>query len=241
MISKISIIGKGNVGNYFYQTLIQLKNQNFLLQQLSGRDLSSLFQNSDLYIFALPDDVYIEVLNTLGFKLPFAVHTSGSLSKDILAPYSEKFGIFYPFQTISCENEKEYHSIDFPICIDSNSEDKMELLKNLAHLFTSDIYHLNDKQRHTIHLAAVFASNFSNVLYDISYKILEKENIDWNIMLPLLKETVHKIEKQKPSKTQTGPAKRKDFDVLNTHLIELNGTPYENVYKIMTEYILLNL
>ncbi len=241
MISKISIIGKGNVGNWLYQTLIQQKDHHFTLQHISGRDLSILNTNADIYIFALPDHAYLEVLETLPFKLNFAVHTSGSLSKSILEPYALEFGVLYPFQTISCHSLNQYKKLSIPICVDLQNESLMDEFKQFASVFGDQIYYLDDQQRHTIHLAAVFASNFSNALYDISYKMLEKNQIDWNIMHPLLSESVQKVFTQKPDQVQTGPAKRKDFNIINTHLEELKGTPYESVYKVLTDYILQNI
>lgn len=241
MISKISIIGKGNVGNWLYQTLIQHKDHHFTVQHVSGRDLSTLYSNADIYIFALPDHLYLEVLDSLPFKLNFAVHTSGSLSKSVLEPYACDFGVLYPFQTISCPTLDQYKKIVIPICIDLNNKQLMDDFKQLATIFGDQIYNLDDQQRHTIHLAAVFASNFSNALYDISYKILEEKQIDWKIMHPLLSETVQKVFNQEPDQVQTGPANRKDFNIINTHIEELKGTPYESVYKIMTDYILQNI
>jgi len=241
MISKISIIGKGNVGNWLYQALIQQKDHHFTVQHVSGRDLSTLNSNADIYIFALPDHIYLEVLDSLPFKLSFAVHTSGSLSKSILEPYASEFGVLYPFQTISCHSVDQYKELSIPICIDVNNKHLIDDLKQLATIFGDQIYHLDDHQRHTIHLAAVFASNFSNALYDISFKILEKKQIDWKIMHPLLLETVQKVLIQKPNQVQTGPTNRKDFNIINTHIEELKGTPYESVYKIMTDYILQNI
>jgi hypothetical protein len=71
--------------------------------------------------------------------------------------------------------------------------------------------------------------------------MLEKDHISWEIMHPLLLESVQKVLTQKPDQVQTGPAKRKDFNIISIHLTELKGTPYENVYKILTDYILQNI
>lgn len=89
-----------------------------------------------------------------------------------------------------------------------------------------------------LHLAAVFACNFSNAMFDIGNKILEKNNIDWDFIIPLLEETVNKVKSISPEKAQTGPAKRGDVDLIQTHLESLKGSGFEKIYQEITAYIL---
>jgi threonine dehydrogenase-like Zn-dependent dehydrogenase len=131
MFTKIAIIGTGNIGTWLLKTL---QNQsNLSVVSVSSRKIEMLPQNMDLYIFSLKDDVYETVLQQIPFKMSHAVHTSGSLSQHILAPFAEKFGVVYPYQTITAEvppqPNKESHSspvtrhdsngksLDIPICI----------------------------------------------------------------------------------------------------------------------------
>ena len=98
MFTKIAIIGTGNMGAWLFKTL---QNQNNLsVISISGRKIETLPKDFDLYIFALKDDVYELVLKQISFQMPRAVHTSGSLSQNILAPFAEKYGVLYPYQTV---------------------------------------------------------------------------------------------------------------------------------------------
>ena len=98
MFTKIAIIGTGNIGTWLFEVLQSQSNLSVL--SISSRKIEMLPKDFDLYIFALKDDIYEFILQQIPFKMPHAVHTSGSLSQNILAPYAEKFGVLYPYQTI---------------------------------------------------------------------------------------------------------------------------------------------
>ena len=90
-----------------------------------------------------------------------------------------------------------------------------------------------------IHLAAVIASNFTNHLLYESQQILEKEKIDFSWIRPLMEETIRKaFETGKPASVQTGPAKRKDQKVLDTHLQLLQSKPdMQEIYRLISSSI----
>ena len=107
----------------------------------------------------------------------------------------------------------------------------------LATLLSPLVYNINSHQRKVLHVAAVFACNFSNLMYMMADDILQKENIPLDILKPLIKETASKIKNHSPSKVQTGPAVRKDKSTLKTHLDYLEKGKYFDVYQILTETI----
>jgi predicted short-subunit dehydrogenase-like oxidoreductase (DUF2520 family) len=239
MISKISIIGTGNVANWYFQTLLRQNNNLITVQQVSSRDLSKLFEDSDLYIFSLKDAVYPEVIANIPFQMKLAIHTAGALPITIFQGKADHFGVLYPFQTIHCKDDSSFNpELEVPICVEGDQEQTTQILMEFAATFSQKVYPINFEDRHTIHLAAVFASNFSTIMYDIAYQILQKKQIDWQIMLPLLEETVHKTNEKKPIDTLTGPAKRKDFKIIEEHLAELKDTPYDSIYRLITDYII---
>lgn len=239
MFKKISIIGTGNVANWYYQTLLHNLNGDSEIQQVSARDLNPLFPDADLYILAVKDDVYESVISHIPFKMKIAVHTSGSLPIYLLEPKAYHFGTLYPFQTINFPKGTIYNpNLKVPICVEGDQGSTTQLLCDFAKLFSSMVFQINFEQRETIHLAAVFASNFTTIMYDIGFQILKTKNIDWNIMFPLLEETLNKTKSERPITCLTGPAKRGDFTIMDKHIKELNKTPFEEIYRLMSDYIL---
>jgi predicted short-subunit dehydrogenase-like oxidoreductase (DUF2520 family) len=237
MISKISIIGTGNVASWFFHAFQKTTEHELQVQMVSGRDLSKLDKDSDLYLFALKDDVYEEVLKNFTFMMPFAVHTSGSLSIGIFENYADHFGVIYPYQTISKDFISEATSV-VPLCIEGDSEySELELIL-LSEIITEIVYPTDEAQRNALHLAAIFACNFSNAMFIIADQILQKSNTKWEIMIPLLEQMVEKVTIMAPADAQTGPAKRGDIDLIQKHLHELEGTNLQEIYTIMSAYIM---
>lgn len=237
MISKISIIGTGNIATWFYNTFQSVSIQEFQVQMVSGRDLSNLYTDADLYLFSVKDDVYQEVIEKIPFKMNLAVHTAGSLSHEIFNRVSNHHGVIYPYQTIT-KNYSSDHSFLVPLCIDGNCSNTISQLLQLGKKISPLVEIIDEDQRKALHLAAVFACNFSNAMFDIGNKILEKNNIDWDFIIPLLEETVNKVKSISPEKAQTGPAKRGDVDLIQTHLESLKGSGFEKIYQEITAYIL---
>jgi predicted short-subunit dehydrogenase-like oxidoreductase (DUF2520 family) len=98
------------------------------------------------------------------------------------------------------------------------------------------MYAINSEQRKTIHLAAVFVNNFTNHLYKIGNDICKKNNVPFEILQPLIKETASKIEELSPKKAQTGPAIRNDKKTIKNHL-NLLDKKQQKIYKIFTKSI----
>jgi predicted short-subunit dehydrogenase-like oxidoreductase (DUF2520 family) len=237
MISKISIIGTGNVASWFNHALQKVSKPKFQIQMVSGRDLSKLSEKSDLYIFSLKDDVYEEVLNKITFKMPFAVHTSGSLSIGIFENYADHFGVIYPYQTIS-KDFIEHATSEVPLCIEADCSHSEKELTQMCDNISPTIYPTDEDQRKALHLAAIFACNFSNAMFSIADQILLRNNITWDVMIPLLEQMVEKVKKMSPAEAQTGPAKRGDIAVIQKHLNKLEGTDLQEIYLMMSAYIM---
>jgi predicted short-subunit dehydrogenase-like oxidoreductase (DUF2520 family) len=265
MFTKIAIIGTGNIGTWLFKTL-QTQN-NLLVVSVSSRNMETLPANFDLYIFALKDDVYETVLQQIPFQMSHAVHTSGSLSQQILAPFAEKVGVVYPYQTITREAEgrkekgegrKEAVEIspsnfegvpegrgslyicDVPICIESSDADFEASLFQWANSIFPIVYKINEKQRFAMHLAAVFANNFTNAMYGVAYQIFKENNLDWSLIFPLLENTLEKAKYNNPRLVQTGPAVRNDSSIMEKHCEALKDENLKSLYGIVSKIILKN-
>lgn len=251
MIKRIVLIGAGNlatnlgsqlkdVGCQILQVYSRtLESANALAQILnceSTNDLKQINQDADLYIFSVSDNAINNILNNLNLKDKFCVHTAGSLNAEIFLNFTSKFGVFYPLQTFSKQKKVNFSTI--PICIESNNSDLELSLINLARAISKDVRLINSEQRAALHLAAVFACNFTNHMYNIAYSLLNEKNIDFNILRPLICETNEKIKYLLPSEAQTGPAVRYDENILNDHKEKLkNHVEFEKIYDLISQNI----
>jgi len=245
----IVIVGAGNVAWHLAREL-QKKEQNIL--QVFNRSLEpaislsshlncdfttrieDLNHTADLYILTVKDSVIEEVSASLNLKNKLVVHTSGAIEQDVIK-YKHR-GVLYPLQTFSKEKKLNFKHI--PFCIEASKSEDYNTLMRLATLLSPMVYNINSHQRKVLHVAAVFACNFSNYMYMISDEILNKEGVPLDILQPLIKETASKISKYKPKDVQTGPAVRKDKSAIDAHLNYLKEGNNYDIYKLLTETII---
>jgi predicted short-subunit dehydrogenase-like oxidoreductase (DUF2520 family) len=144
--------------------------------------------------------------------------------------------VFYPVQTFSLKHPVSFKNI--PVCIEANNALAQKKITALAKTITKKIHYINSDQRKKIHLAAVFANNFSNHLFAIAEHILKRENISFDLLRPLILETAMKVQNGSPLQMQTGPAKRGDAGVIEEHLKMLsNKKALREIYKLISENI----
>ncbi len=249
-IKSVTIVGAGNVASWF---AFSLSKQPVEIREIYSRSLAraeelanrygataineitELTPESDLYIFALKDDIYNVVLDQIPFKIPLAVHTSGSLSMQILSPYATRFGVLYPYQTLSLS--ASFDGLTVPLCIEGCDGETTSQLERFASSLSEMVSIVEEKDRFTLHLAAVFASNFTNALYGIAYELLQQSQIDWKLIIPLLQYTLDKTKQMEPRISQTGPAKRGDHTIMQFHLEQLNREELKEIYSLLSKYI----
>lgn len=201
-------------------------------------DLNELSKEARLYIVALKDAALVELLPqiTEGKKNVLLVHTAGSIPMNVWEGYAERYGVFYPMQTFSKQREVDFQ--DIPFFIEARTPEDVELLKAIANTISDKVYEATSEQRKSLHLAAVFTCNFTNHMYALAAGLLEKNNLPFDVMLPLIDETARKVHELAPSEAQTGPAVRYDLNVINNHLSMLADTPaLQEIYKLMSKSI----
>jgi hypothetical protein len=76
-----------------------------------------------------------------------------------------------------------------------------------------------------LHIAAVFAGNYTNLMYSIADEILTGNNLPYSALHPLIAETAKKAIALKPNDVQTGPARRNDKSTIQKHLKLLEKQP----------------
>ena len=251
-IGKIVLLGSGNVATHLAialkeagKTIVQiysrtLENAGFLAKKVKAdftTDIAKIACNADLYIIAVSDDALAEVANGIDVNNNLIVHTSGSAPMDILKSCSENRGVLYPLQTFSRSRNIDFGKV--PLCIEANSIESRERLKNLALSLSENIHFVDSEKRRVLHLAAVFACNFSNFMYTIAQKITEENNLSFDILKPLIEETAAKIEEITPVEAQTGPAVRGDEKIMKLHMDMLRKYPeFMEIYRLISEKII---
>lgn len=200
-------------------------------------DPSMMIKEADLYLLTVQDDKIRETAMGLHLKNQLLVHTSGFSYIDSLSGASTRTGVIWPLQTLSAGKTINYKKI--PFFIEGSSKENSELLSNFAKLVSNRVMIVDSPTRQQIHLAAVIASNLTNQLYSISASILERQNIPFDVLTPLILETAAKAGKLHPKRSQTGPASRKDLNVIEKHLDLLRDDPESrDIYRLITENIM---
>ncbi len=251
MIKSVTIFGAGNVGTHLAKVLKpkveinQIFSRNIekaraLSIEVGGKpetDLDNLELNSDLYLLAVTDN-QIEVLgNKLDQLLSGKIitHTSGATA--LISGSKNNFdGVFYPLQTFSKTKSIDWSNT--PILIEADNQKIEQTLISLANRISDKCQVITSEQRLSLHLAAVFACNFTNHILNISNDILQLKNLDIELLYPLIKETIQKAEKIGPKLSQTGPAKRGDIETMEKHLALLKESKLnQEIYKILSKSI----
>lgn len=252
---KITIIGTGNVAFHLGkilkekgQTVAQIVGRNAektawlasVLETDFTTNFSEINLESDLYIIAVSDDAIAEIAEKLAQVLDnqLVVHTSGSIPSIVLQPYFKNFGTLYPLQTFSVNSKPDFSEI--PIFVNATPQYNTVFLEKIARILSPKVHELADEKRVVLHVAAVFVNNFANHLFAIADEISTLENLPFDVLKPLIRETIRKIENNNPSEVQTGPAKRGDQITIQKHLDFLKKqTPqYLGVYEVLSDSIL---
>jgi predicted short-subunit dehydrogenase-like oxidoreductase (DUF2520 family) len=247
---RVSIIGSGNVAQHLIQAfsktaeieLVQVYSRKpnvISTKSTSAKIISDFtaFLPVDLIIIAVTDSAISEVSKQIPLKNQLVVHTSGSMSMEVLDDKNRK-GVFYPLQTFSKTKEIDFSSI--PIFIEAQNDNDYKTLEIVAKSVSNSVNRINSKQRKALHIAAVFVSNFTNHLYQIGYAICLENELPFDALKPLILETANKIVTLSPTEAQTGPARRKDNQTINEHLSFLTDENQKEIYKLLTKSIIDN-
>ena len=192
---------------------------------------------ADIVIISVADSALETVAHAIASRYPAAIiaHTAGSVSMDILrCAGAGDYGVFYPMQTFSKQRTADFSKIT--TFVEGSSEDVTAILEQISTRIGSKAVRATSEQRKYLHIAAVFACNFTNAAYSMAAELLEANGLPFEAMLPLLDETAEKVHHLHPADAQTGPAARGDENVMNAHLAMLDGRLKE-IYSTMSEYI----
>ncbi|MDG1147835.1 MAG: DUF2520 domain-containing protein [Crocinitomicaceae bacterium] len=245
-VQQISIIGSGNVAWHLAVNFINIgvkvshiagrnvKHVDLLCKKTAATHAKSIsdLPKHQLVIICTPDNSIATICESIDSSCPVA-YTSGSIDIESL-PHREHLGVFYPLQTFSKHIELDLNQV--PFFIESTNEVFTQDLFILASKITDTVTLANSKERSELHLAAVFVNNFTNHIIHQAQQYAESKSIDFNHLIPLLKETVHKLDLDSAFNTQTGPARRGDDVIIQKHVERLDNNAKE-LYQLLSKSI----
>jgi len=251
---RISIIGSGNVATHMAAAfknaghrIVQVYSPNMqnaaLLAYHVGaeaiNDLALVNPDTDIFIISVKDDAISSTAELLAKHNRLIAHTSGAVSLQALLNFTGNAGVFYPLQTLSKNKEVDFLTV--PLCIEGVDDTIGNQLTDLARTVSNNVYQVNSAQRKILHLAAVFACNFPNYLYNISQQLLAEHGMGFEMLRPLILETAQKVQTHLPAEVQTGPAVRNDESTMAAHLQMLDNKPdFQAIYKLLSQDIIKN-
>jgi len=246
---KIVLLGSGNLAFHLGKSfsalpgypLVQLYARSALQARHLGtkfnckftHNLEEIEKNASLYLLCVSDDQIATVAQSLSQFIradALVAHTSGSTPARVLSPWFANYGVLYPLQTFTKSKKLVISTI--PWFITGSDKKSTDLLNHTAGLLAPNVTIVDDDTRLKLHLAAVLVNNFPNFIYELVYHFFKENQLDFSLLLPLMKETLSKVKTMVPGTAQTGPAKRHDKRVIDLHLDLLKQAKQEEMYQI---------
>ena len=250
---RIVIIGAGNVATHFALALSlagmpptqiwsrTMESAQTLAERVGCRAtncLDDIIADADACIISVKDRYVRDIADRVCRERPKTVfvHTSGSVGMDVFDGLSDNCGVLYPMQTFSKDKALDFKKI--PCFVEGNNEASRETIMKLASTISDNVHYMTSDDRKWLHLAAVFACNFSNACYVVADGILRRNGLDFTVLRPLIEETVSKLGTLAPIDAQTGPAVRGDQNIMDSQAAMLaDNESLQKLYIKMSEII----
>lgn len=251
---KLAIIGSGNVAWHIAHSIVKTEH---IISYIAGRnekevkrlsskvsaigilDTSALPLDIDLIVICVNDSSISEVVAKIPSKFKGIVaHTSGAIDSQVISQKFKNSGIFYPLYSFPSKRQMNMNKI--PFLITSKSESILKKLLDLAKSISKHVYHVTDEERLYLHLAAVYANNFSNFMMTKSFEILDRKSINKEMLLPIIKQSAENWTKGLAKTKQTGPAIRNDQVTIEKHLKLLQKAEEKQLYSLISQHIKQN-
>jgi predicted short-subunit dehydrogenase-like oxidoreductase (DUF2520 family) len=251
-IQKVAIVGTGNVAWHLARAMhragVEITGVISRSKERAGNlasdvsalpieDPSGLKELPDLFLLCVPDDALPGVQETYAGRGPLVAHTSGSTGMEVLSSAANETGVLYPLQTFTRGVQMTYQ--DIPFLVEGSDEKAASRLEQLAGRISGEVHLVSSVQRRQIHVAAVFACNFSNHMVAIADRLMRESGLAFDLLLPLVEETTRKLRNKTPLEAQTGPAARNDRSTMMHHLEALDHLPEEQeIYRMLSGNIM---
>jgi predicted short-subunit dehydrogenase-like oxidoreductase (DUF2520 family) len=203
----------------------------------STNNAQNILPNAEAYILAVSDSSIEQVASLKAIQNNFLIHVAGSVAASVLEPYTSQAAVMYPLQSFTQGRKLDYAQI--PFFIEANKPEALAKVQQLARSVSTNVIEMSAEERKTLHLSAVFASNYVNHFFTIAETLLNEKGLDFDILKPLIHETVSKAMSMKPLDAQTGPARRHNTNILNSHNQMLSNHPlWQKIYTFVANSIM---
>ncbi|MDR2042562.1 MAG: DUF2520 domain-containing protein [Tannerella sp.] len=247
---KVVFIGSGNVATHLS---VAMQKAGYAIGQVYSRSeanarrlagrlhcdrtarMGEIISDAELYVFAVKDDALPEVIAQMPANNGLWIHTAGSVPMDVFKGYAARYGVLYPLQTFSKNRDTDFRRV--PCLIEACLPEDETRLQEIAGRLSDQVQRLSSGKREWVHLAAVFACNFSNHMYALAGKLVREQGLSTDLLLPLTDETAAKLHTLSPAEAQTGPAVRGDRHILDRHLALLSDPPMREIYQLISNHI----
>ena len=199
--------------------------------------IEAIRKDADVYVFSVKDDALSGLITAVCSARPEALflHTAGSVAMDVFKGYASRYGVLYPMQTFSKHRRVSFREI--PCFVEASGEAELAVVRELAEGVSEHVVDCDSEKRKKMHLAAVLACNLTNHCYRLAERVLEREQIDFGLFLPLIEETARKVKTMSPKDAQTGPMVRYDQSVMAMQMAMLPDERTREIYRLMAESI----
>ena len=200
-------------------------------------DLASL-PVADIVIISVADNALRDVAAAVAQRFPSALllHTAGSIPMTALREAgATRYGVLYPMQTVNKNSPVSLR--DITTFIEGCDDTVIAQIEKVAAMVSDKVVYATSEQRCSLHVAAVFACNFPNAVYNMAYELMQRNGLPFDAMLPLIDEAARKVHRMSPLEAQTGPARRGDENVMNAHKSMLDSE-LANIYETLSNYIM---
>ena len=232
------IVGLGNVAWHLERMLQSdgitpvLMNSEWNQKNFSFDSLDAADQSNTIAFLTVRDNSIAVIARR--FHKAFLVHCSGSTPLNVLP--ANRGAVLWPLQTFTRGVAMKYELT--PFILECDCKELHDELKTRFSSISNRVITMDSAQRARVHLAAVIAQNFSNRMVAEADKVLRDSGFDYSILLPLLSESLRKLNSMHPEEAQTGPAVRGDFEVLNSHLKSCAVDPgLKELYQLISSRI----
>jgi len=251
---KVVMIGSGNVSWHLCKRMLEQGFELIQVVNLRSGKFHECFQSlgiplissakeiatdADFYFLCVQEDQLSHLELPAFSPQAILIHTAGSVEMDVLKKYGIHYGCIYPLQTLSIGKEVDFEKV--PLLVEASEKATSEKMMTIAHMLSKTVRYCNSVERAELHLAAVLVNNFSNHLYQMADEYLQEKGLPFELLKPLIKETVAKLDALSPLQAQTGPAKREATLIMQKHMQMLSSHPqWAAIYQLLSDSIMRN-
>ncbi|MGD8536647.1 MAG: DUF2520 domain-containing protein [Candidatus Aminicenantes bacterium] len=251
-MNEISIIGAGRLGTSLG---VALSKKGYRIKFLSCRTSLSAEESrkiigegkastdniqaaraGDIVILCLPDEEIVKVAKELDdarirWSAKFIFHCSGLLSSEVLQPLKAKGALtasIHPVQSFAHKRTppEQFENIYFGLEGESKA---LEESQKIIQMLGGRSFTIKAEHKALYHTACSIASNFFVVLLDTASSLLNQVGLQeeqaFQVLLPLVKGTLHNVKKFDIHASLTGPVIRGDKASVEKHLEALRKFP----------------